>query len=128
MFGFALAHDSASSPLVKVAMSIGSSGPNQPESGQHLRAGANTRITLKFTQDGLPLPHCRCRVLLYQGKPSARRAPLKDFMLDALQSGSQQLVIQLPSPGRYTLVLDGRPPSYGLFETFRADYPLSVKP
>ena len=121
--GPALAHGGSSSPLVEAAMTVAS-----PASIQNLRANTDAQIVLSFTQDGLALRECRCRVLLYQGVPTARQGPLRDFMLDALKDGTQQFVIHLAQPGRYTLVLDGHPPSYGVFESFRASYPLQIKP
>lgn len=118
--GTAVAHETKTAGSVQVTLLTNA------EDG--LRVGAQTVVTVEFKKKGGgPLAGCRCRVLLYRGTPSARVPPVQDVRLSALEGGTGRVPLKVDAPGSYTLVLDGRPPTFGDFDAFRLRYVLEAE-
>lgn len=115
----ASAHDTQSAGNVQVTMTT--------DADDALRVQAPTSVTFLFRHAGGPLAPCRCRVLLYRGRPSARVPPLRDHLLGALDDSSGHVTFAELPAGAYTLVLDGRPQQFGDFDSFRMQYVLSAQ-
>ena len=116
--GPVLAHGGPSSALVEANLTTKVTGK--------LDKGARIQVDVRFSRAGQPIGTCRCRVLLYAGQPSARVAPLQDFMMGDLDVGAGEFKLNIPQRGDYTLVIDGRPTSYGLFDAFKMRYALQA--
>lgn len=114
----AAAHETQSAGQVQVTFSTGAEDP--------LSTQGPTLLQFVLTGPGGDLPGCRCRLLLYQGTPSARVAPLLDVRLENLQRGVTRLELPKVAAGAYTVVLDGRPVNFGEFEAFRLRYTLTA--
>ncbi|GGS25653.1 hypothetical protein [Deinococcus knuensis] len=112
----AAAHETQSAGQVQVTFST--------DVDDTLSTQGPTLLQFVLTGPGGDLPGCRCRLLLYQGMPSARVAPLLDVRLEALQQGVTRLELPKVAPGGYTVVLDGRPVNFGDFDAFRLRYML----
>ncbi|GHG40551.1 hypothetical protein GCM10017784_39250 [Deinococcus indicus] len=114
----AAAHETQSAGQVQVTFSTGAEDT--------LSTQGPTLLQFVLTGPGGDLPGCRCRLLLYQGTPSARVAPLLDVRLENLQRGVTRLELPKVAAGAYTVVLDGRPVNFGEFEAFRLRYTLTA--
>jgi hypothetical protein len=119
LLGCASAHDTQSAGNVQVTMIT--------DADDLLRVKQPTTVSFSFVHTGQPLVACRCRVLLYRGKPSARVPPLKDVFLESLKIGRGSTLLDGLTAGAYTLVLDGRPVQFGDFSAFRMQYVLSAQ-
>lgn len=119
LLGGAGAHETQSAGPVQVTFST--------EADDALYAAQPTQVRFVLTRVGDPLPSCRCRLLVYRGVPSARVAPVQDVRLDALQQGRVSGVVPALPEGAYTVVLDGRPVSFGDFEAFRLQYVVAAR-
>ena len=115
-FSLAQAHDTISAGQVSLTISTDDDdnlGVNQP-----------TTVFLRFDHLGQALPECHCRALLYAGQPSARTPPLSDMTLSLTDGRRGQLKLSVPKAGNYTLIVVGRPVTYGDFDSFKMQYPL----
>lgn len=118
--GGAGAHETQSAGAVQVTFAtdaedtLGTQGP--------------TLLRFTLTRAGAALSGCRCRVLVYQGTPSAQAAPLLDVRLEALRQGAVSVLVPRVAAGAYTVVLDGRPVTFGDFDAFRLRYTLGTSP
>ncbi|MFT2722225.1 hypothetical protein ACMT4L_19745 [Deinococcus sp. A31D244] len=112
------AHETQSAGQVQVTFSTGADDT--------LSTQDPTLLQFVLTRAGGALTGCRCRLLLYQGTPSARVAPLLDVRLEALQQGVTRLELPKVTAGAYTVVLDGRPVTFGDFDAFRLRYTLAA--
>lgn len=112
----AQAHETISAGQVSLTISTDNDdalGVNQP-----------TTLFFGFDHQGKALPACHCRVLLYTGTPSARTPPLNDAALSLSAGRSGQLKLSVPKAGTYTLIVVGRPVTYGDFDSFKMQYSL----
>ena len=112
------AHETQSAGQVQVTFSTGADDT--------LSTQGPTLLQFVLTRAGGALTGCRCRLLVYEGTPSARVAPLLDARLEALQQGVTRLQLPKVTAGAYTVVLDGRPVTFGDFDAFRLRYTLAA--
>lgn len=95
-----------------------------------LRVNDDTLVGFRLLVGGQPVSAatCRCQLLLYPGKPSARVMPqileLNQGFDDSL---SAEAWAKVTAPGPYTLVLAGKPKERGAFDPFRLEYQLTAK-
>lgn len=97
---------------------------------ESLRVNDDTLVGFRLLVKGQPVDAkaCRCQLLLYPGKPSARVMPqileLGEGFDDPL---SAEAWAKVTAAGPYTLVLAGKPQERGAFDPFRVEYRLTAK-
>lgn len=114
--GSVQAHDTLRAGQVSLTLST--------DDDDNLGVGQPTTLFFGFDHQGQALPACHCRVLLYAGPPSARTPPLSDMTLNLPDGRRGQLKLNVPKAGHYTLIVVGRPVTYGDFDAFKLQYPL----
>lgn len=100
------------------------------DAGEGLRTGDDTLVGYRLTVAGKVIPPegCRCQLLLYPGKPSARVMPQVIELgpgFDDPQAAEGWVKVE--APGAYTLVLAGKPARPGAFDPFRIEHVLNTQ-
>lgn len=119
VLGNVQAHETQSAGPVAVTFATGAEDV--------LSSSGPTTLLFTLRKKDQPLASCRCRVLIYAGTPSARVAPIVDQWLPALGEGGARLQIGAMASGSYTVVLDGRPTTFGDFDAFRLRYVVTTR-
>lgn len=113
----ALAHDTVTAGNARIEF--------HTDANELLRVEADTTVsfTLTVKEKQLRAADCRCTLLLYSGQPSPRVKP-SVILLKADPDDVHAIIgiITVMQPGRYSLVLDGKPAQAGAFEAFRITY------
>lgn len=117
----ALAHDTVTAGAVKVEF--------HTDANEILKVNADTKVSFTLTVKGKKLAPraCKCQLLLYAGKPSARVKPnIIALEPDPVNPDALLGLVTVTQAGSYSLVLDGRPATAGAFDAFKLTYTLQA--